>query len=310
VISLDFLSVGKLLQSSGPGSRNDIFWRSVKGRHYQMPASNMDMNMVAEALFDPKQLDFFSQKRIFLSFSMLQGAYKALCMLRPVITSRIEGWTPFPHYSYDPEAEPILMSFIVTQSLRHSTLGKSFLQQNRRQTEAGLFLHAFDMFDGSRALPLSEKGDYYYKCIHEKVVMPDVPATMSVKPQNLKTVVYLYMFATAVILMFGVLERIHNSKGRVIDSLRVFERKSRVMKRTRIRPATVNDVRTKNIYERTKPMGSRSAENLPDIQKTINCGRINCGETSSSIITVTSQRKQVQSIAVIVHQGIPDVDID
>jgi hypothetical protein len=63
--------------------------------------------------------------------------------------------------------------------------------------------------------------------------MPDVPSTMSVKPQNLKTVVYLYMFATAVILMFGVLERISQFKRkRVIDCLRVLERKSGVPMRT------------------------------------------------------------------------------
>ena len=67
--------------------------------------------------------------------------------------------------------------------------------------EAGLWHHAFELLDMSRALPVSEKGDYYYKCIHEKVVMPDVPSTMSVKPQNLSTMVYLYLLMLAIILI-------------------------------------------------------------------------------------------------------------
>src|SRR5439155_911285 len=86
----------------------------------------------------------FSQKGVLLLPSLLQeAAYKAICMMRPLSASLMKGWTAYPYYSYDPEAEPILMSLIVTQSLRHTTLGKSVLQQNRLQREAGLYLRVF-----------------------------------------------------------------------------------------------------------------------------------------------------------------------
>ena len=109
----------------------------------------------------PKYIDIFSQKRVVLLPSEFQeGVYKAMCMMRPFLASFMRGWTGFPSYSYDPEAEPILMSHIVTQSLRHTKLGKSVLQQNRWQTEGGLFLHYLDLFDMSKAVffdPNSER---------------------------------------------------------------------------------------------------------------------------------------------------------
>src|SRR5207249_3873695 len=115
-----FLDVGKLLSSSGPGSVNDHFLQSIKVRHTAVSGSNIDMDKAMEMA--QKNIDAFSQKRVLLLPSEFQEVvYKTTCMSRPLVALLMkgftEGWTAFPYYSHDPEAEPILMSLIVTQSL-------------------------------------------------------------------------------------------------------------------------------------------------------------------------------------------------
>jgi hypothetical protein len=208
-ISLGALDIGKLLTSSGPHSRNDQFWQSIKGRHSLLSTS--DKNVLDEVV--KHGYATLHRKRVVLVPNELEAAtLKSLCMTMPLLDSIMKGWAAYPYFSRDSEAESILMAFFMTQSIRPTNVGRRLQKNVRRAMDFGLFQHMFHFMDVSGVIPITSKRGDYERCMHEKLIMPDVPTTMSVKFENLNTVVYVYLLIVVVIFIIGIGERISSSK--------------------------------------------------------------------------------------------------
>lgn len=205
VATAEAFSTDDLMMSSGPESRNGRFWQAVENRTFPLIMESTSLDDLLTILDDAIQ-----HRVIALLPKMFDnGIHKTICKLYPLAEEKLKGAMAFHYFTQDPETEGIPMSMVITQSFRKTETGKKFIVNWRRAAESGLADKIVSFIDIAAIVPANlPQGDYYRTCMYGgRIIMPDVPNTQSVKPENMVSIFVSFVGSCCFIFLILILER-------------------------------------------------------------------------------------------------------
>lgn len=181
-------------------SQNGYFFYKVKDRIVKVSGTGMDpFNKVLD------NFDEIIQGRMVVIIPNVADPLmrRTLCLSGPFFTTKMKGFLTFPYYASDPQAEPVPLSFVITQSFRQTPSGHKLVTNVKRAIQAGIWDYPFKRIEPATVMPAEVvgKGDYYQKCMSAMVVMPDVQNTQQVKRENLSG---LFKFSGCVVVVTSI----------------------------------------------------------------------------------------------------------